>query len=103
MKVAGLCEAHYIDLMPHNPCGPIMTAANNHFAAAIPNYGWLEDRPEYAGNPDVFPVQPQRSGMYYPVDHSPGLGVEVNEAWLEEAQAEVRALFLRVACANGPC
>ena len=91
MKVAGLCEAHYIDLMPHNPCGPIMTAANNHFAAAIPNYGWLEDRPEYAGNPDVFPVQPQRSGMYYPVDHSPGLGVEVNETWLEEAQAEVRA------------
>ena len=51
MKVAGLCEAHYIDLMPHNPCGPIMTAANNHYAAAIPNYGWLEDRPEYAGNP----------------------------------------------------
>ena len=37
--------------MPHNPCGPIMTAANNHYAAAIPNYGWLEDRPEYAGNP----------------------------------------------------
>ena len=51
MKVAGWCEAHYIDLMPHNPCGPIMTAANNHYAAAIPNYGWLEDRPEYAGNP----------------------------------------------------
>ena len=117
--------------MPHNPCGPIMTAANNHYAAAIPNYGWLEDRPEYAGNPgecgnglpsrplcciaasdmpflssDVFPVQPQRSGMYYPVDHSPGLGVEVNEAWLEEAQAEVRALFyplLRASVAQSTC
>ena len=49
---------------------------------------------------DVFPVQPQRSGMYYPVDHSPGLGVEVNEAWLEEAQAEVRALFYPLLCAS---
>lgn len=63
MKVAGLCEAHYIDMMPHNPCGPIMTAANVHFAAAVPNYAWLEDRPEYAGNPKVFPKQPQRTGM----------------------------------------
>ena len=88
MKVAGLCEAHYIDMMPHNPCGPIMTAANLHFAAAVPNYAWLEDRPEYAGNPIVFPKQPQRSGMYYELDDSPGLGVEVNEDWLQEAAAE---------------
>ena len=46
--MAGLCEAHYIDLMPHNPLGPLSTAANVHFAAAVPNYAWLEDRPECA-------------------------------------------------------
>ena len=23
MKVAGWCESHYIDMMPHNPLGPI--------------------------------------------------------------------------------
>ncbi len=28
MKVAGWAEAHYIDLMPHNPLGPICTAAS---------------------------------------------------------------------------
>ena len=38
MKVAGLCEAHYIDLMPHNPLGPISTAANIQLGAAVPNY-----------------------------------------------------------------
>jgi hypothetical protein len=65
-----------------------MTAANLHFAAAVPNYAWLEDRPEYAGNPVVFPRQPQRSGMYYDVDASPGLGVEVNEDWLKIAAEE---------------
>ncbi len=31
-------------MMPHNPLGPICTAANIHFAAAIPNFAWLEER-----------------------------------------------------------
>ena len=26
MKVASLCETHYIDLMPHNPCALLPTA-----------------------------------------------------------------------------
>ena len=26
MKVAGWCEAHYIDMLPHNPLGPVSTA-----------------------------------------------------------------------------
>ena len=30
MKVAGWSEAHYVDLMPHNPLGPICTAATVH-------------------------------------------------------------------------
>jgi galactonate dehydratase len=36
MKVAGWSEAHYVDLMPHNPLGPICTAATIHFSAAAP-------------------------------------------------------------------
>jgi galactonate dehydratase len=36
MKVAGWCELHYIDMMPHNPLGPVSTAASIHFAAAVP-------------------------------------------------------------------
>ena len=44
MKVAGWAEAHYIDLMPHNPLGPICTAATIHLAAAAPNFAWLEVR-----------------------------------------------------------
>ncbi|HLN12778.1 MAG TPA: mandelate racemase/muconate lactonizing enzyme family protein, partial [bacterium] len=44
VKVAGWCEAHYIDLMPHNPLGPVCTAATVHLAAAIPNFAWLECR-----------------------------------------------------------
>eukprot|EP01044_Picomonas_judraskeda_P007976 COSAG03_NODE_886_length_5486_cov_6.922591_6_plen_157_part_00 len=41
MKVAGWCEAHYIDLMPHNPLGPVSTAACIHLGAAVPNFAYL--------------------------------------------------------------
>ena len=62
-QVAGLCEAHYIDLMPHNPLGPLSTAANVHFAAAIPNYAWLEDRPECAAGLGVGSAPRNAVGM----------------------------------------
>ena len=83
MKVAGWSEAHYVDLMPHNPLGPVCTAATVHFAAAVPNFAWLETRaPERAlgfDNSEFFPVQPQLEGAVYPVSDAPGLGVDVNE------------------------
>lgn len=85
MKVAGHCEAHYIDMMPHNPLGPICTAASIHFAAAVPNFSWLEvqtakDGP-YGTDPDdkLFLRQPRLNGVVYDVDAAPGLGVEVDE------------------------
>ena len=83
MKVAGWSEAHYVDLMPHNPLGPVCTAATVHFAAAVPNFAWLETRsPEVElgfDNSDFFPVQPRLDRAVYPVSDAPGLGVEVNE------------------------
>ncbi len=84
MKVAGWSEAHYVDLMPHNPLGPVCTAATVHLAAAVPNFAWLETRdPEYQlgfDSAEFFPVQPRLDGADYPVTDLPGLGVEVNEA-----------------------
>ncbi len=87
MKVAGWSEAHYVDLMPHNPLGPVCTAATVHLAAAVPNFAWLETRvPETKlgfDNSDFFPVQPRLDGTDYPVGDLPGLGVEVNEAAIQ--------------------
>ena len=83
MKVAGWSEAHYVDMMPHNPLGPVCTAATVHFAAAVANFAWLETRTtqyEKLGfdNSEFFPVQPRLDGATYPVSDLPGLGVEVN-------------------------
>jgi galactonate dehydratase len=86
MKVAGWTEAHYIDMMPHNPLGPICTAATVHFAAAVANFAWLETRASpgelYHGFDDaeMFPSQLRLDGAVYPVPEGPGLGVEVDEA-----------------------
>jgi galactonate dehydratase len=85
MKVAGWSEAHYVDLMPHNPLGPICTAATIHFSAAVPNFFALEVRANatdlYAGTPtaEMFPVMPRLDGAVFQVPDGPGLGIEVNE------------------------
>ncbi|NLG52326.1 MAG: mandelate racemase/muconate lactonizing enzyme family protein [Chloroflexi bacterium] len=82
-KVAGWAEAHYIDLMPHNPLGPVCTAATIHLAAAVPNFSWLEVRvsPTEGStyNWEAYPVQPTLEGSRFPVPDTPGLGIEVNE------------------------
>ena len=91
MKVAGWAEAHYLDLMPHNPLSPVSTAALIQFSAAVPNFAWQEVRVSptehlYRNAEGVdeseamFPLQPQLVGTGYPVSDAPGLGVELNEA-----------------------
>ncbi|MEE8047013.1 MAG: mandelate racemase/muconate lactonizing enzyme family protein [Dehalococcoidia bacterium] len=86
MKVAGWAEAHYIDLMPHNPLGPICTAASVHLGASVPNFAWLEVNMERALDPDrsVFTEQVEFNGSGYVVNDRPGLGVEVDESKLSE-------------------
>ncbi len=84
MKVAGWAEAHYIELMPHNPLGPVCTAATVHLSAAVANFFSLEVRTtptEKLGffDENIFPQQLKLDGARFPVPTGPGLGVEVNE------------------------
>jgi galactonate dehydratase len=94
MKVAGWAEAHYIDLMPHNPLGPVCTAATIQLAAAVPNFAWLEVRVTQSENlyygkggindaDALFPVQPRLDGIGFPVLDAPGLGIELDEQLAE--------------------
>ena len=90
MKVAGWSELHYVDLMPHNPLGPVCTAATVHLSAAVPNFSWLETRQspvEKLGfhDPHLFPKQVRMEGAVYVVPDTPGLGVEVDEEAVEAA------------------
>ncbi len=76
-KIAGWCETHYINLAPHNPNGPVSTAACLHLCLASPNVGVLElPRPLWDVLPDVFPVTPLFADGYLLPPTEPGLGVE---------------------------
>ena len=90
MKVAGWSEAHYVDLMPHNPLGPICTAATVHFAAAVANFSWLETRASPGETlprlrqPRIFSGPLTLENAHYVVSDKPGLGIEVNESLIEK-------------------
>lgn len=79
-KIAGWCETHYIHLAPHNPLGPVSTAACLHLCLASSLVGVQElPRAPMSSLTDVFPAQvPYESGYLLPPE-SPGLGIEFNE------------------------
>lgn len=85
-KVAAWCETHYIALSPHNPLGPVSTAACLHLDLATSNFA-VQELARLPGTilPDVFPVQvPFVDGHLIPPT-APGLGVEFNEEAAIEA------------------
>ena len=88
-KIAAMAEAHYIDLMPHNPLGPICTAATAHLASAIPNFAWLEVREtptedEQVSDRALFSGIPRQDGPFIRLLDAPGHGVAVDEGVLAD-------------------
>lgn len=78
-KIAGWCETHYINLAPHNPNGPVSTAACLQLCLACPNVGVLElPAPTGTVLPDVFPTVPRFERGYLLPPVQPGIGVEFN-------------------------
>lgn len=82
-KVAALAEVHRIGLAPHNPQGPVSTAASFEFGFAQPDYVICETVSEdvpwrHEVVADAHPLD-KRGRTVRPADR-PGLGVEVNEA-----------------------
>jgi galactonate dehydratase len=85
MKVAAMAEAHYLDLMPHHPLGPICGAATAHLCIASPNVAAMEIRRSpvedlHFYDEQLYPVQARQEGPKLFVQDMPGLGVEVDEA-----------------------
>ncbi|HYN89543.1 MAG TPA: mandelate racemase/muconate lactonizing enzyme family protein [Ardenticatenaceae bacterium] len=76
-KIAGWCETHYIQLAPHNPLGPVSTAACLQLCLACSNFGVLE-QPVAPGTvlADVVPAQPEWEDGYLLPPTRPGLGIE---------------------------
>lgn len=86
-RIAVMAEAHGVAVAPHNPQGPVSTAASLEFGFATPNYLICEavqhDVPWRAEVIDWgFQVDPAKRTVT--PGTRPGLGVEVNEAAIRE-------------------
>lgn len=82
-KIAAMAEAYYVQVAPHNPQGPVSTAAAAHLAMAIPNFLILEyDRQDEYRKNALMTSWPVESG-YLHVPDLPGLGIEFDENVLQ--------------------
>ena len=80
LKITHWCETHYIDIVPHNPLGPVSSAAGVALCMASTNVG-VQEMPRAPGtfSLDLFPMQVLFEDGYARAREEPGLGVEFNE------------------------
>jgi galactonate dehydratase len=79
-KIAGMAEAHYVSVAPHNPMGPLATMINVHFAASAPNFLILEYTPDNRSpRKDLVREPIMVKDGYLPVPDKPGWGYDIDE------------------------
>jgi galactonate dehydratase len=89
-KIASMADAHYVTFAPHNPNGPVCTAASLHVAASSPNFLIMEE-----GNTRVEEYNDIFVGGWKPtlaewdVPEAPGLGVDFSPAFLKEHTVKI--------------
>ena len=85
LKITHWAETHYIDIVPHNPLGPVSAAACVNLCMASTNVG-VQEMPRRPGSfaTDLFPKQIEWADGYAWVPDAPGLGVEFDEDVAEE-------------------
>jgi galactonate dehydratase len=86
-RIAAMAEAYRVALAPHNPQGPVSTAASLELGFATPSYIICESvhqdvpwRQEVVS--EGFVVEPR--GRIVRPSQRPGLGIEINEAKVRE-------------------
>jgi L-alanine-DL-glutamate epimerase-like enolase superfamily enzyme len=95
-KIAAMAEAYDVALAPHCPLGPLALAACQQIAACTPNHAIQEmslgihynvgghDLLNFCSNTEALtPIE-----GYLPVPEGPGLGVEIDEAAVRDADKD---------------
>jgi galactonate dehydratase len=79
--IAGMAEAFYASIAPHNPLGPISLAAGVQISASIPNFLCQEQ----VSLGDGYIKQPFTINTgYLDLPTGPGLGIELDEAKMSD-------------------
>jgi len=101
LRIAALAETYNIAVAPHNPNGPVATAASAHVAACLPSFTILE----YALSSTR--DECQSGGVFRAVNGQielptkPGLGIDLDEAYLAHHAASGAKLWPSLRFADG--
>ncbi len=83
-KIAGMAEAHQVQIAPHLYCGPVVGAANIQLATCTPNFLVLESIERFDGfYADLIKGGIRWEDGYVIPPTAPGLGIELDEAVAE--------------------
>lgn len=87
-KISTMAEAYYIPVSPHDAMGPVQLAASAHVMAGVPNFYRLECS---VGSLDTYNSVMREplciTGGVYRLDGRPGVGVELDPAFVEAHRA----------------
>ena len=86
--IAGMAEAYYAPIAPHNPNGPCSLAASLQIAASVPNF-MVQERGDREYDLLAEPLPPVKDG-YRPIPTGPGLGITIDENKLMDQVGEPR-------------
>jgi galactonate dehydratase len=79
--IAGMAEAYYAAVAPHNPLGPISLAAGLNLAASIPNFLCQEQ----VSLGDGYLKEPFKIEKgYVRIPTKPGLGIELDDEKIKD-------------------
>ena len=93
MKIAALAEANYCRIVPHNPLGPVSTAACLQIDAAAPSFAIQEYPSFYDRKESAMMKEPFREeGGYMTVPDAPGIGIELVDDIVSKFPPKPRAI-----------
>jgi galactonate dehydratase len=98
-KIASIAEAHYVGIVPHNPLGPVSTAACLQLDACIPNFA-IQEYPSFnfdgEDNSMVKTPLVEKDGYLF-IPDAPGIGVELVDNVTELFPPKQRDLAMKIA------
>lgn len=80
--IAGMAEAYYVPVAPHNPMGPISLASGLQLAASIPNF-LAQEQVSLGEGYIKKPFKVEKDGCIL-IPTGPGLGVEIDEEKIKD-------------------